>query len=554
MIPQRPGTSQWLYRVVAIAVGLLAIVYFYRGFFQSGFALVQGNFFDGRLTLTFSQHWANPWQFGSPTDIGIFYPLSQGLMYSDTFLAQGIMSAPLIWLGVDASITFQITLMLMSFIGYLCTVAIFRLFGSPWLVAVTAGLLANFSNGMLVASAHPQLITLSLFPAALLLLVLSARSARTSHQLVLAATAGAVYGLILYSAFYIGWMLALGLFIAIVVWLLASPGVARRSVLEYFSWSRLLAFAAGFVPFALLTLFTYLPLLRSGIVRELDDVAAFAPTPRDLLGVSPTNAVWSLPFSHLLGTLRDEEFAMAPTPLLLLISFLLLIWGIRRRSPSPLVGIGVGATGAGLLLWLLPIKWGSVFPWAVIYQIPGASAMRAIGRIEIIAGFFLVFGIALLATVLLRSFATRRALWVSAVIAALLLVEQLNTRIEQKVDVADVAALRELPAPTLQCNSFFIAPPLDTRRIYANQADPVIDAGIALGITAQIIARSQGIPSLNGYSGGEPLNWPLGPATLIDYPRYEAELKRYVEAFELTDVCGLNLQDGTWFRYPPIND
>ena len=548
---QRLGSPHWPYRFMVVAIGLIASIYFYRGFFRSGFELVQGNFFDGRLTLTISQHWADPWQFGSFMDTGIFYPLGQGLMYSDTFLVQGIVSAPLIWLGVDASIAFQVILILISFVGYLSTVAILRLVGSNWLIAITAGLLANFSNGMLVASAHPQLITLSLFPAALFFMVLSAQSVQRSRQLIFAGLAGALYGLILYSAFYIGWLLALGLFFALVLWLLASPTQARRALLARLSWQRLLASIFGFAPFVLLTVYTYLPLLQSGIVRELQDVAAFAPTPKDLLGISPTNVVWSLPLSHLLGTLRDEEFAMAPTPFLLFVSVALLVWGIRRRTASPLMSIGISLTGTGLLLWLLPIKWGSVFPWIVIYQIPGASAIRAIGRIEIVAGFFLVLGIALIATILMRSFNTSRALWVSAVIVALLLVEQLNTRIEQKVDVADVAALRALPAPGIQCDSFFIAPPLDTRRIYANQGDPVIDAGIALGVTAQIIARSQGIPSLNGYSGGEPLEWPLGPATLIDYPAYDAQLQRYTEDFGLTDVCGLSLQDGTWFRYQP---
>lgn len=550
---QRLDTPQWSYRLIAVAAGLASVVYFYRGFFQRGFELVQGNFFDGRLTSAISQHWADPWQFGSILDTGIFYPFGQGLMYSDTFLAQGIMSAPLIWLGVDASIAFQLILMLISLIGYLSTVAIFRLLGSQWLLAITAGLLANFSNGMLVASAHPQLITLSLFPAVLLCVILSARSVQQSRQIVFAALAGVLYGLIVYSAFYIGWMLALGLFLAVLIWLLASRGTSRRAVLRHVSWQRLLAAFSGFVPFALLTVFTYLPLLRSGIVRELEDIAAFAPTPKDLLGVSPTNAVWSLPLSHLFGTLRDEEFAMAPTPFLLLASVVLFVWGIRRRTMSPLVTIGISLTGTGLLLWLLPIKWGSLFPWVVIYQIPGASAIRAIGRIELIAGFFLVFGMAMIATVLMRSLASKRVLWVGALIAAILLVEQVNTRVEQKVDVADVAALRSLPAPDIECDSFFIAPPLDTRRLYANQADPVIDAGIALGVTAQIIARSQGIPSLNGYSGGAPLEWPLGPSTLIDYPAYDAELERYVDDYGLTNVCGLKLQDRTWFRFLPAS-
>lgn len=530
-------------------VGLLATAYFYRGFFQSGFRLVQGNFFDGRLTLTISQHWSDPLQFGSFTDTGIFYPLGHGLMYSDTFLVHGLTSAPLIWLGTDASIAFQITLILISLVGYTTTVAILRILGSPWFVAITAGLLLNFSNGMLVASDHPQLITLSLFPAVLLLVLLSALSTRALRQFLLALMAGALSGLILYSAFYVGWTLALGCSLLLPMSLVALTRLQRRSFLRYFTWQRVAGFAIGAVPFAFLLLVTYLPLLQSGIVRELDDVAAFALTPRDLLGVSPTNLVWSLPLSHVLGTLRDEEYAMAPTPFLLLVSAVALGWGLRRRKASPLIGIGIASTMIGFLLWLLPIKWGSVFPWVIVYQIPGASAIRAIGRVEIVAGLFLVLGLALIATAL---FATHRKPWlltVAAAVAAVLLVEQINTRIEQKVDVDQVAALRNLPGPSIACESFFIAPPLDTRRLYPNQSDPVIDAAIGLGVTAQIIARAQGIPSLNGYSGGEPLGWPLGPSTLIDYPTYEAELQRYVQDFALTEVCGLDLANGTWFRY-----
>ena len=539
----------WVQWLLVSLVGLLGISYFYRGFFQSGFRLVQGNFFDGRLTLTINQHWSNPLQFGSFMDTGIFHPLSQGLMYSDTFLVHGLTSAPLIWLGLDASIAFQITLILISLVGFMTTVAFLRLVGSPWFVAIGAGLLVNFSNGMLVASDHPQLITLSLFPAVLLLLLLSALSRRALRQFLYSLTAGVLSGLILYSAFYVGWTLALGSALLLMISLVTLTRLQRISICRYFTRLRMSGFALGTVPFAILMLVTYLPLLQSGIVRELDDVSAFALTPKDLLGVSPTNLIWSLPLSHVLGTLRDEEYAMAPTPFLLLVGAVALGWALRRRTASPLIGVGIASTTVGFLLWLLPIKWGSVFPWVVVYQIPGASAIRAIGRVEIVANLFLVFGLALIATVVSRSHRGPRLLIVGAAITAVLLVEQINTRVEQRVEVDQVAELRNLPAPSIECRSFFIAPPLDTRRIYPYQSDPVIDAGISLGITAQIIARAQGIPSLNGYSGGEPPGWPLGPSTLIDYPIYEAELQRYVRDLALTDVCGLNLHDGTWFRY-----
>ena len=553
MISRTSQQSRWLPWLAAVIVGLLTTVYFYRGFFQSGFSLVQGNIFDGRLTSVISQHWSDPWQFGSILDTGIFYPIGQGLMYSDTFLAQGLLSAPLIWLGLDASIAFQLILLLVSLIGYLSSFALMRLVGSPWLIAVAAGLIVNFSNGMLVASAHPQLITLSLFPAALLLLLQSIRSTSRTPQIVLASLAGGVYGLILYSAFYIGWMLALGMFLFLLIWLLVTPSTTRRSILAQVGWLRPLSLFAGFLPFALITLLTYLPLLQSGMVRELEDVSAFAPTARDLLGISPTNVVWSLPLSHLLGTLRDEEFAMAPTPFLIAVSLVALLTGIKRRGSSPLMSAGIAAIGTGLVLWVLPIKWGSFFPWALVYQVPGASAIRAIGRIEIVAGFFLVFGLALVATLMWKSSSRPdlRATGLTALVITVLLIEQLNFRVEQKVEVDAVQALRDIAKPEMQCDSFFIAPPLDTRRVYDNQADPVIDSAIAMGVTAQIIARSQGVPTLNGYSGGEPVDWPLGPATAIDYPKYDEALGEYTRRFGLENVCGLDLSSGSWFPYSP---
>jgi len=546
----RSPLAPWL---SAIAVGLLASVYFYRGFFQSGFTLVQGNIFDGRLTSVISQHWSDPWQFGSILDTGIFYPIGQGLIYSDTFLAQGLLSAPLIWFGSDASTAFQVILLFISFVGYLSSFALMRLLKSPWLIAVATGLLVNYSNGMLVASAHPQLITLSLFPAALLLLLMSIRSTTRFTQILLALMAGGLYGLILYSAFYIGWMLALGMVIFSIIWLIVAPSNTRRSTLAQVGWVRSVPLLAGVIPFALITLVTYLPLLQAGQARALEDVAAFAPTARDLLGVSPTNVVWSLPLSHLIGTLRDEEFAMAPTPFLIVVSVIALLVGIRRRSSSPLMSIGIGAIGTGLVLWVLPIKWGSFFPWALVYQIPGASAIRAIGRIEIVAGLFIVFGLALVATLVWLALPRpdHRATGVLALVIAVLIIEQLNFRVEQKVDIDDVQALRNIPPPVVQCDSFFIAPPLDTRRVYANQGDPVIDSAIAMGVSAQIVARALGIPSLNGYSGSEPVEWPLSPSTVIDYPRYEEVLGGYVRRYNLQNVCGLDLTSRSWFEFTP---
>lgn len=532
--------NTWVGRIAAGLVGLLGVIYFYRDFFTSGFLLGQGDNGDGRLTQVIAAHWAKPWQFpGGFTDIGIFFPLGKGLMYSDTMLVFGLFGAPLQWLGVNPSIAFQWSLIAVSLLGYTASVILMR-WGAraAWPLAITTGLVVTFSNGLFVSSNHPQLLAYNLLPVIALLVLTSARATNPLRMAVASVAAGATFGLTLYSAFYIGWMAFLASVFVIPLWFVI---VRDRSLLIRLSGPRglrILALATGFIPFAVLMVLTYAPLIGVNTPRPLEDARYFALRLPELLGVSPTNAVWSTVLEALVGPLRDEEFGMAPTPMVILVAGVLLVMALVSRSlrHQTWLGLGVACTLVGFGLWLLPVDWGGFFPWTAVYQLPGAGAIRAIGRIELIAGGLLVWGAALIANALWK----RASRGVGAQVLAVLLllavvVEQANVGDRQEVDLNSVQAIREIPDPPKYCSSFALLPPFNPDRPYDSQTD------------AALIAQEFGIPTWNGQSGGFPPGWTLYP---MDNPDgYMRLLQEYPERYGVDRGCLLHLPTREWIPF-----
>lgn len=542
-VSNHPGTTR--VRVgpaIATLAGVIGLVYFYRGFFFG--AMVQGDHGDGRLTQTIAAHWARPFQF-SPDfrDTGIFFPFQDGLIYSDSLLVFGLLAAPLDWVGLDPSIAFQISLIAVSALGYAATVALMRLGPrGPWLIAIPTGLILTFSNGLLTASNHPQLIAISLLTAAPLLWVLSMRS-RTQWQSRLAALAsGAAFGLMFYSAFYVGWAASLAIITAGgFFWASCrfSP-IAVQSV--GLTLQRLSAALLGLLPFLFLLAYTYWPLQARGEQRSLEVVRIFALEPRDLINVSPHNLLWSPLIEQLLGPMADEEYAMAPTPILLLAALAVLVYLLVKfpgkpasadYSRWPNFSLSLLLTAA--IFWVLPVNWGRFFPWEHLwFHLPGAAALRAIGRLELIAGAFMILGLGIFLSHYFRQPKKRSMTRYSlcAVLMVLLVVEQVNFRVKQEVDVSDVQAIRSISAPPEECESFFLRPPFYPPRPYDSQTD------------AAIIAQTHGIPTWNGGSGGEPPGWILDD--MANPTKYLRSVADYREMFGLELACSVDSPRGEW--------
>ncbi len=233
---------------------------------------------------------------------------------------------------------------------------------------------------------------------------------------------------------------------------------------------------------------------------------------------------------------------MTPTPVLLVCAFGLAIWALLRlRHLNEWERLGLASIVVGFVLWLAPVKLGTFVPWLdTYYQIPGGSGLRAITRIELIAGCSMLFGVALLLAMLWSNRQWReisRAPLAIVVTGALILVviEQLNTSNTQVVSVDYVRNLGALPTPPSECRSFVLL-----------SAEADSDTGPDAGSEATYVAQATGLPTWNGYSGTIPTGWSLANVKGMNYRN---SVKSWGEQHNLLATgCGLDLRKKTWLN------
>ncbi len=547
---QHPRWVNYLWVLVATVCGAAGVLYFYRTFYFSGFTRLQGDSGDGTLTLGLAEHWLHlsgselPW-----TEVGTFYPAPSTLGYSDTMLLNGLLSLPPALVGVANTYQFQISLTLLTAIGYGFAVAFVRTVArGSWPLSIIVAMIFTFGNGVLVASSHPQLITLQLLPVPAVLLAYAVRSEVVWKSRVWGLAAGLMFGAILYSAFYIGWFAIVGLSLTAVFWwvLRRLAGDSPFSVRVFVSgaWPAVLGFVVMLVPFAI----TYLPIVAQGVGRSSELVFRNALVPGQLLTSGPGNVLWStaldVPGLGKPWTGSSRVDGLTPTLILLVVVVGLVVWALLRlRRLSRFGSLGVACAGAGLVLWVIPVKFGAFFPggWLVSY-LPGGSAIRAISRIELMAVALLVTALALL----LIEWAGNRdravdkkRLGVALALCAVIAVEQLNVAVPQRLPVARIEYLNTVSAAPTECKSFAV-----TTLTPVEYSDEIRGRTTAQ-TDALIVAQRLGLPTWNGYSGLEPEGWNLfDPAS----PDYKKAASDWAQANSLQGGCGLSFADRTWLN------
>jgi hypothetical protein len=523
----------------AAVLGILGLLVFYRGFFFSGFTAVQGDEADGRLTSFIATHWLDPSRWGSWLDLGMFYPLTDTLGFSDWLLANGVLAAPFAFLGVPAYAAFQWSLIVISATGYASMVTFLKI--GPrvsWTVSIVASLAFTFGNAMYVASEHPQLATVSWLPLAPLLTLFATRSRR---WWMWALTLGVLLGFILMTGFYVFWFIWLA---ALVITIVAFTIRVIRDWMVIHR-QRLVKIAAvslaGMAPFVAIAAPIYLRALDIGRGQRGDaDILYWSLSPRDYVNVSTSNAVWgdvidALYPADLWWRSSPSEWSYAPTPLLWLLAGLALLLAIRRwRSATVWESAAVGSLISGLILEFLLIRIGPIFPWSLIIHIPGATAVRALGRLQLVAAFLLLVGVAVIVDRWWRTRPRSRLLSAAAVLVCLLIVmEQVNLEPRQENGPDRRNALASLPLPPAECETFVVLRPL----IPDDLSPPT-------QIDAMLVSRSTGVKSMHGYTGIEPPGWNL---TNSWEPDYRARVEDRISQFEAEAItCGLDLGDRTW--------
>jgi hypothetical protein len=538
-----------------ITLYIIGACEFFRWQISSNFDILIGDRGDARFVTFIHEHVYRSLTGHSPLlTPPFFFNQTQTLGYSDAFLLNQVIYAPLRLAGADPMLAVSLTAIILSAFAFLFFFLFLRKLGLTVAMASLASFIFTFPNNLYIKSGHLQHFAVYYIPVILYFgsVAIAGVHRRPIRACMLAAIAAGLYGLLFSTGYYMAWFCGLGLLIFI-------PIVAYTAWPQLRFWwkrgparIRALGVAAigGF--FATLWIFAviYVPVLSTGAHFDFNVYLSFAPTPIDIVNVGSENLVWSrlIRALHLIRDNRlgfiEVSIALTPTVQLLLLSSAILafrsgFWpdddtGRIRRA------LVLASAGVCLLLYLLTIKTHNLSLFRVLYAIlPGASAIRVGYRCMIVANVFAAMAIGLTFDRVIKfAFSEHREWWrVGAVAAAacvLLLagVEQINlarnSLFSRTFEREHLAAVR--PAPR-ECRSFYAAP-------QANR-DPY-----EVQIDAMMVALGQLRPTINGYSGLFPRGWDLYDTKSASY---EEEATRWAIKRDITEgLCRLNVIEGTW--------
>lgn len=543
-------------------IWLVAASVFFRNFLLAGFDKIIGDAGDARLDIflreNLHQFMRGQAEFLSPP---MFFPIKGTLGYSDAYLLDGLIYVPLRIIGLDPFLSFELLCIGISLIGFAsANLLLTRFAGVRQPLAALAATIFVFSNALYISMGHPQLYEVNFVPLVAVLILESARS-RTTHP-IWATAAGLLGGLILallfstgyYVAWYFTFLSAIVLTLAAVFRFGVWPAPMLRARLQlslvrrYFRVGMCAAagFVIGLVPFWKV----YAPVIAQ-YGRPFDEYRENAPHIRDLLNVSGDNLLWGrvielldiVPKNHLFS----GEFVLAITPVLL-VTFLICVWAVWRKRvlsqpEDRSLRIAVLATFCCVaFMMLVMVKVGEFsFFWFVWHLVPGASALRAGGRAQIVINGFVVAVVAIVLTRLLREMPSRRLRLVVWALVLVCVFEQVNVVSNHNLSRAEeMAALRRVPAPLPDCESFYVSPHAVERGATIQQ------------INAMLIGQLVRVPTLNGYSGWSPPRWSLYDTNTASY-RKNAWL--WASSHGLRNgLCEYDVTHGQWRRVREVSN
>jgi hypothetical protein len=550
-LPPASGSSRNS-TLLALALFALGFALLFHGWLFTGFDRAFGDDEDGYLALAIIEHWRHVFSGAVHwTDPIVFFPERGTLGYTDAFFLLGAADAALRGLGLDAFTAFMVAMAAVSAIGFFGfrRLAI-RHFGVPPVFAAIGAFLFAFANVDAVKLIHVQAYCAMLLPVLCDLALSAWKGARRAP--ILAAVAGALYGLMFLTAFQTSWFFAFYLLLVALLYpavfgpqataALLGEICARRAIIV----AAAAGFAAGIVPFLLL----YVPVFLSGHSRGFTEVAGNMPQWRDLLNVTPENGIWGALFERLGIAGRPDrpvwevELALTPVVLSVFAAGLALIAArsTSRREELPPLEEGGGSAPLGsdrllllmglavIAVWLLQMDYFGVRPWQAAWAVvPGAKAIRYTFRSQLVANLF----VSLIVARTLAGLARHRIAMIA--LAAVLIAEQINlvwpATMSRKAALAWIDAA---PAPPAGCRAFYVVP----------GAGPPERSGPQHQDDAMLFAQLRGIPTLNGYSSWFPEGWALDEPS---NPGYPAAVRAWAERNHIEgEVCGLEPRIGRW--------
>jgi hypothetical protein len=348
---------------------------------------------------------------------------------------------------------------------------------------------------------------------------------------------GVFVGLVTLSAFYIGFYLIISLIIFLTINLVLSF-ILKVKISELKKYINiLLFFIIGGILVLPLFLLIYLPVLLEGKNRSLDVVKSYALSPMELFNVSNTNYIWGSSVEKFLSSnvrYSDGEYSMAPTWAILLLVFLtLIIYLIRIKKINIQEQISLSLILTGIVLWLSPVKFKSLFLWEYFYALPGADAIRAVGRVHIFSSGLMILGLSVAASIFWQKrLKNYKILFLLSACLAVVAIEQVNKLPQQNNFYERNLRLQSISNPPSICKSFVIIEPFK-----------VVEPNWTTQMDSVVLAQRIKIPTWNGYTGNTPSGWRLLNVT---EPDYRSNVAQWKEQNQILNGCGIALEKNVW--------
>jgi hypothetical protein len=525
--------------------------------YLTDFNLVPGDRGDTRLNVFIQEHWLHVFQGRDAFyNLGMFYPDQRTLGYSDAEFLFSLPYALLRALGSDYFTSYQLVLVFMTVLGYATSLLLLRraLKLAPGFAVLGSALLTSLNATQFQISIG-KLIGFYFCPALIgLLYIYVTGPDKTGWRAWLSLTGfGAGLGLLFFTSYYPAWFFLFTLLLfAVLVFARRCLGHGVRDTLRRMAgfvrahWPQLVAglavFVLSLVPFGA----TYAPVVLARSSRTYSLVLDYLPTIKDIVNVSRSNYVWSPLLSSLHFKFGNREVQMG-SPLLILSLFAGFCTfqagrlARRRQLPSEASGRFIfDLSLAALAIAALTMKFHELSLWYVVYSlVPGASALRAVGRFlivfDIIAVVVVVYAMDHVYDLLkARDLHANRVLIGGMVILGMALaIEQVNGAPFRLNKQVELSLLNRFGTPATGCKAFFI-----------NNA-PSSDLPIGYyQLDAMMVSMRADIPTVNGYSGIAPNEvFTLVPAGI----EYTYKILRWLDLNHATQgICELDYQSGAF--------
>jgi hypothetical protein len=371
-----------------VAVLFLLYMVFYTIFpiFGDNFDRIPGDLTDARFNnyllengysyLTNKEHvfWNAPF----------CYPEKEIISYSDNFIGELPLYAAFRVCGMDNQSAYQgwmVVTLLLNFI--VCAWVLFRLSGNK-LAALAGAFVFTFAIPVFDQNYHSQMMARYMLPLAFYFLIMLLKEAK--HKYVFFLLLSIV--LQFYNSIYLGLLLSLGLFCALLGYsLFYWKSISFRTIFKrkYWRWYTLYCM----INFGLLFLimWPYIERSMNGTLPDKAFVMASLPEPSAYLLTCDLSSSWTFLDKVPQGMIDFWNKFLFPGGMasLSVVVFLviLLVAAFRRKigQVSSLSRLGLAFLSGFILLFILTFRVGKFSLYEGVYYFPGFAAMRDLCRV-----------------------------------------------------------------------------------------------------------------------------------------------------------------------------